>query len=207
MPTSDSPSVYIPFQPEFGYEKGVALAIAYFQREGLQPIIVAPNKTVLEFVPPLKSFARGRTVITPMNTGRVAGGRGNPALIYAPDLKQLELGLEYARGNPVVVVEDASYSCERWADEANAINLLDRKVHSVERTAEHEEILKAIDWAGNNGWSDAPGKRDLLRHLGKLKAHGWLDRDEIIAYQLVKGRHGHYESLNRLSKLIDDFSG
>ncbi|WP_213575408.1 hypothetical protein [Rhodococcus sp. USK13] len=208
MVSSEIRSAFIPFDHEVGYERAVALAAAYFNEFGLRPVIVAPNKAVLEFNERLKHYSKGRDVVTPMNENRSRVGHGVPVLIYVPALKELELGLRHANGAPVVVIEDQFNSCVAWADETGAINLLEAgKVHAVDRTPEHEELLEAIDFAGNNGWSDDYGKRDLRKLLAEAKRAGWLNKDDIVAYQLVKGRHHHYHSLVYLQEEIDKAAG
>ena len=199
-------AAYMPFRAELGFDPAVELAIAYLNHVGDSgSIVVVPLTNTIRYSPPLERYSKRRTVLTPKNSNRSQIGYGNPALVYAPSLKELELASRYTRDSPIVVVEDLSFSCARWADEIGAVNLIEKRIHSTDRSAEHQQILEAIDWAGNNGWFDAPGKRDLHRALGDLVALGKLDKEEILAYQIVRGRHGHYNSLVHLGKEIDKF--
>lgn len=197
-------AAYVPFHPEIGFDRAVELAKAYLHEVGgNNAIVVVPLKTTFEYSEPLKNYARDRTVLTPRNSNQNMIGIGHPVLAYAPALKELVLASRYAGEKPIAVVEDPSFPCTRWADEIGAINLVEQKVHTVQRAPEHQKILEAIDWAGNNGWGDAPGRRDLRRHLEELADLGALDKYEVLAYQIVRGRHGFGESLQRLSEEID----
>ena len=199
-------AAYIPFRAESGFDPAVELAIAYLNHVGdAGSIVVVPLTNTIRYSHLLERYAKRRTVLTPRNSSRSRVGYGHPALVYAPGLKELELASQYTRDCPIVVVEDPSFSCARWADEIGAVNLIEKRIHSTHRSSEHQQILEAIDWAGNNGWFDAPGKRDLLRALDDLVALGKFDKEEILAYQIVRGRHGHSDSLIHLSKEIDKF--
>ncbi|WP_158306542.1 hypothetical protein [Rhodococcus opacus] len=46
-------------------------------------------------------------------------------------------------------------------------------MHAVDRPPEQEKLLEATDFAGNNGWSDDYGKRDLRKLLAEAKQSGW----------------------------------
>ncbi|MBY8863166.1 hypothetical protein K7711_42325 [Nocardia sp. CA2R105] len=201
-------AAYIPFRPEAGYDPAVELGVAFLDRIGAHTtaIILAPQKSSIEYSQPLKRYATNRTVLTPLNSNRIGGAFGRPTLVYAPALKELELAMRYAGDQPIAVVEDSSFSCARWADEIGAINMVERRFHAVDRSQEHQRILERIDFAGNNGWGDAPRLRDLRRHLGELQQIDALNKDEVLAYQLVRGRHGFYESLTHLGKEIDKIS-
>ncbi len=198
-------AAYIPFSSDIGFDRAVTLAAGFLNHVGgaETAIVIAPRKRVVDFSPPLRRYSQGRTVLTPLNANRSALGYGHPALVYAPALKELELAQRYARDSPVVVVEDPSFSCSRWADEVGAMNLAEKRIHSVRRSENHQKILERIDFAGNNGWGDAPGKRDLRRHLAELARISELDKAEILAHQLVHGKHGNYGSLSYLGEEID----
>ncbi|NKY86547.1 hypothetical protein [Nocardia veterana] len=181
------------------------LAAAFLSHQGAAStaIVIVPQMQILNYSSRLQRFSQNRTVLTPQNAHQSRIGYGHPALVYAPALKELELAQRYTRDQPIAVVEDPSFSCAAWADEIGAINLVERQVHSVSRSADHQKLLERIDFAGNNGWGDAPGKRDLRRYLAELAEIGALNKEEIMAHQLVHGRHCHYKSLTYLSDEID----
>lgn len=210
MPTELPTAAYFPSDSPYSAEASVELAIAFVLQHDPNPVVVVPYTRTLSWCEPLESFAKKRTVLTPLNDGRVRDNtRGRGMLVYAPALKEMELALRHSKGAPIAVVEDLAWSAEKWADEAGAANLVadPPRLHSTKRTADHEKILKAIDWAGNNGWHDVPGKRDLVRLLGELQSIGKLDKAEVVAYQLVQGRHHHYTALVELEKQIDKLIG
>ncbi|WP_227981242.1 hypothetical protein [Nocardia spumae] len=198
-------AAYIPFDTDMGLDPAVELAAGFLKRVGADEaaIVILPEKRVLGVSGPLQRFSRNRTVLTPRNANQSALAYGHPALVCAPGLKELELARRYTRDNPVVVVEDPSFSCGFWADEIGALNLVERRIHMTTRPERHRKILEGIDYAGTNGWGDAPGKRDLHRYLAELAEIDALDKNEILAHQLVHGRHGHYGSLTCLGREID----
>ncbi|WP_169812183.1 hypothetical protein [Nocardia xishanensis] len=200
-------AAYIPFRRETGYDPAVEMAAAFLERLGAcsSAIVIVPQKGTLDYSGPLKQYARNRTILTPRNSNQSPIGLGHPALVYAPALKELELATRYTRDSPIAVVEDQFFSCARWADEIGAVNLVELRIHSTERSVAHQRILERIDFAGDSGWADAPGKRDLIRHLGELAEIDALDKDEILAYQLIRGRYRYSEFLARLGEEIDGF--
>lgn len=199
--SADFPTAaYFPYNPDTGFAAAVQLAIAFVLRHDPNPTILVPYTRTLSLTPSLESFAKKRPVLTPLNEGRSHAVRGNAMLVYAPALKELELAMRYGRRGPIAVVEDPSWPADSWVDEIGAANFgsVPPRIQSVSRTPEHERILKAIDWAGNSGWHDAPGKRDLVRLLCELDGIGKRDKAEIVAYQLV---HGQTTTTKRLSAL------
>jgi hypothetical protein len=52
-------------------------------------------------------------------------------------------------------------------------------------SAAARELYDRIEFNGNNGWADAPGKRDAIRDLRELKAMGELDADLLHGYMLT----------------------
>ncbi|MFR9774312.1 hypothetical protein [Nocardia sp. SC052] len=166
-------------------------------------IVVVAQKGTLGYSGVLERYADNRTVLSPQNEHEVRIGYGHPALVYAPGLKQLELATRYVQDRPIAVVEDPSFRCVRWAEEIGAFDLVELKIHSSARSAEHQRILERIDRLGSDGWRDAPGKRELRLCLHDLLRLGVLDKDEIIAYRLVHGKRALYESLTHLGDEID----
>ncbi|MBF6352051.1 MULTISPECIES: hypothetical protein [Nocardia] len=111
-------AAYIPFQPEYGYNRAVELAIPFLDRvDARGTIVVVPQKNTLTFCAPLNTYAKGRPVLTPKNSNQSGIGYGRPALVYAPGQRELALATEFARNAPIAVVEDAGFSSSRWADE------------------------------------------------------------------------------------------
>ncbi|MEV0111330.1 hypothetical protein AB0H42_34085 [Nocardia sp. NPDC050799] len=197
-------AAYIPIQPEHGYNRAVELAIAFLDHvDARGTIVVVPQKNTLTFCAPLNTYAKGRPVLTPKNSNQSGIGYGRPALVYAPGQRELALATEFARNAPIAVVEDAGFSSSRWADEIGAVNLIEKRIHAVDRSAEHQQLLERIEFAGNNGWGDAYGLRDLRHLLGELQERSLLDKDEVLAYLIVHGKAHHYDALVRVGKEID----
>lgn len=179
------------------------MAEQHLSRAGGFPVIVAPTRLVLRFVAPLRILAGRWPVLTPANESRSRVGYGRPALIYTPTLKELELGLRHAAGDPVVVVEHPDHPWRSWADEAGATNIVECRPHTLARSAAHEALLARIDRTGDDGWADRRGRADLNRLLAEAHEHGWLQAQHILAYQLVKGRNNDLGALTRLARTIE----
>jgi hypothetical protein len=99
-------------------------------------------------------------------------------------------------GEHTFVLEWGSDDLSGWARHAGAVDFDEKQTMVPTITAEALELYAAIDWNGNNSWRDAPGKRDALRDLRKLKAMGELDPLDLAGYMI--GRHGEHAIKNLL---------
>ena len=63
------------------------------------------------------------------------------------------------------------------------------------------EALDRLEFAGNNGWGDAPGKRDAKRILGEMRSVGSLDVALITSALAARGVSAHaLKQLRSLAK-------
>ena len=84
-----------------------------------------------------------------------------------------------------------------WAATVSAVDLSSGET-AAGPGSEVESLLDDLDWAGNNGWFDAPGKRDTRRLLKKLADTGTAPAF-IIGAMLARGHTK--DSLRHLRKL------
>lgn len=141
---------------------------------------------------------KGVDFVTEKSSGRL-GNQARVVVILHPTLKLLSRALPSDSTSQVVVVEFATVRMHGWAAANGALNVATREVPDSLGVAE-TELYERILWNGNNGWSDAAGKRDALHDLRELRAMGKLDKDLLIGY-LVSRKH--YEAVVRLGKLVD----
>lgn len=74
-----------------------------------------------------------------------------------------------------------------WASACRALNLVNGKP-TPEPTVGTMSLLEQLHFAGNNGWFDAPGKRDALQLLAELHATAPEAAAQFIAsYMLGMG--------------------
>lgn len=99
-------------------------------------------------------------------------------------------------GKRTFVLEWGSDDLSGWARHAGAVHFDEKQTMVPTITAEALELYAVIDWNGNNSWGDAPGKRDALRDLRKLKAMGELEPVDLAGYMI--GRHGDHAIKNLL---------
>ena len=83
-----------------------------------------------------------------------------------------------------------------WAAALRAVDISTRSVAS-EPDEQVRKLLDDLTWAGNNGWSDDPGRRDAKRLLAELDRHE--DRQYSIGAMLAAGHS--LASLRGLEKL------
>lgn len=116
----------------------------------------------------------------------------------------LRMATTVLRGRPVVVAEHFAFPLRVWAANVSALDLESGETLSPKPlTPEVVELLGRIDWNGNNGWMDAPGKRDAIRDLTKLKDFGALDAEVVVAAMLVKHSETHIKQLVKLIEKVD----
>jgi hypothetical protein len=124
---------------------------------------------------PIETFKRGRdhsSIRSPKSFGN------GPVLVYCTGMEGLQ---KAARGDdrPIAYVAWGNDPwVPGWAAVVGAVDL-STGLPSEPPTAEVRELFDALDFAGNHGWHDVPGKRDAVRLLGEL--------DELVARNYVVG--------------------
>lgn len=93
------------------------------------------------------------------------------------------------RGAYAFVLEWGSDDLSGWARHNNAIDFDTKQELQPSLSTAAVELYRRIDWNGNNGWHDAPGKRDAIRDLRTLREIGELDTADLGGYMV--GRHGN----------------
>lgn len=92
-------------------------------------------------------------------------------------------------GTHAFVLEWASYDLSGWARHNHAVHFDTKLTLEPSLSPEALELYGRIDWNGNNGWHDTPGKRDALRDLRKLRELGELDTADLGGFMI--GQHGN----------------
>lgn len=209
----DVRAAYVPWVAELEGDPAPVRAAAAFLADAapdLEPVLVAPSRFMAS-QDAVSEFASGaRVVVTPKNLDSVRDSHGSPVLVYKPTLKELVIAMRHRGAQPIAVVEANDISWAAWAAEIAALNLLDNTVLTPPtRTAAQRGLFDAIDHVGNNGWADDPSRRDLRRMLKDLSDLGPINKDELVAYQLVHPKHRarSFDALVRLGAEIGRVSG
>ncbi|WP_216892069.1 hypothetical protein [Nocardia alni] len=117
-------------------------------------------------------------------------------------MKELTLATKYTQEHPIAIVEDLSFSCRRWADEIGAINLVDATIHSIQRPSHTRRSWNGSTSLATTAGMTRPANETCAATSVSLPISA-LDKDEIIAYQLVHGRYKFFDSLTHLSQEVD----
>lgn len=126
-------------------------------------------------------------------------GRQSVILLYYPTRRLFDrTALRSAKY--VVVAEWPDEPLETWAAKRRAWNARTRATMSLDISPEITETYGRILWNGNNGWHDAPGKRDALRDLEALRDRNLLIKEQLIGYLLGEKSSS---ALDQLEKLVD----
>lgn len=170
---------------------GTRDAKAFLQEAGIRASVVAA---------PLARDAREHT------KGRVISERsGGPqdddvVLVLGPTIKLMSKILK--NRNATLVIGEWPSTPLRWVGRlVGALDIARNKRLSVELDDAVLEALRAIDWAGNNGWSDKLGKRDAERQISTLRADSVFDPELVSAYMMATGHSP--ESIERLHKIMN----
>jgi hypothetical protein len=188
----------VPWVENLPLEDRAALAIDWItDRErdsGRRASVIVPlARTYQE---PIESFKKSRPWASVRSSSKL--GRG-PVVVFSTGMEGLDRAARLAQDDAVSYVAwgDDDW-LPGWAATVAAIDLL-----SGESVAppgpDVESLLDDLDWAGNNGWFDAPGKRDALRLLKELADIGAAPAF-IIGAMLARG-HSR-DSLKHLRKLV-----
>jgi hypothetical protein len=105
-------------------------------------------------------------------------------------------------GSYAVGVEFATEKLHGWAAFTGAFNIKSKETMSPQLSAAARELYERIEFNGNNGWADAPGKRDAIRDLRELKDKGERDVDLLRGCMLARVRTSDV-ALERLVKLVE----
>lgn len=111
------------------------------------------------------------------------------AIHFWPSIDDLA-SMRPSRAGYALVLEWASDDLSGWARHNRAVHLDTNQVLAPTLSPESLKLYKRIDWNGNNGWHDKPGKRDALRDLRQLRELDELDVDDLAGYMI--GRHDNY---------------
>jgi hypothetical protein len=122
-------------------------------------------------------------------------------LLLHPTYKLMSHGRS-GDGSHTVVVEFATEKLHGWAAFAGAFNIKSKETMSPQLSAAALELYERIEFNGNNGWADTPGKRDAIRDLRELKAMGELNVDLLRGYMLTRTQPSD-TALERLIRLVD----
>lgn len=170
---------------------GTREAKAFLQGSGNRSFVVAA---------PLARDAREHT------KGRVISERdGNPQdddviLVVGPTIKLLSKIL-VSHESTLVIGEWPSTPLLWFGRLVGALDIQTGKRLNAELDESVLESLRAIDWAGNNGWSDKLGKRDVENQISKIRANSVFDPELVSAYMMVT-RHSP-ESIELLHKIMN----
>lgn len=143
--------------------------------EGRQAGVVLPQRRHYDA---LGGFDKGRPSGTPRSHAKLTAG---PVLVYAANMDMLDLGGHVANGSSIVVVDWALKWLPGWAAVVTAVNLQSGEATAAFQ-AETTELLDQLDWAGNNGWFDKPGKRDAKRLLAEIDLPTAHVQGAMLAY-------------------------
>lgn len=136
--------------------------------------------------------------VTEKSSGHL-GDQARVVVILHPTLKLLSRALPSDGSSKVVVVESPTVRLHGWAVASGALNVATLEVPAPLAPAQ-AQLYERILWNGNNGWADAPGKRDALHDLRELRALGKLNKGLLIGYMVSRT---YYDDVVRLGKLVD----
>jgi hypothetical protein len=117
--------------------------------------------------------------------GKWVGG-GGPILAWLPTFDAFVEATRKA-GAAICAVEHPDSPLSGWAIATRAIDLGTGGPTPDTRSPEIAELLDHLVFAGNNGWTDSPGKRDARRLLAELKSAGALDEGLVIGHVIASG--------------------
>lgn len=100
----------------------------------------------------------------------------------------------------IVAAEYPTNPLLTWAAKREAWDLRSEETMALNLSPETKKLYDRILWNGNNGWRDAPGKRDARRDLNELRDRGVLDKEQLLGY-LVGEKSSR--TLEHLASLID----
>lgn len=189
----DYRAAWLPFDPDNGQTAaGLRLAVSWVEREskdqGRAALLVTPRKDIDQYEAPLREFAARHEWGTRRGGMRRRPAGGRPVLVHWPMFDDLVYASSLARGASLCATEWPGVPLAGWASAVGALNLVTGET-TPRPGDDMVALLDHLRFAGNNGWFDAPGKRDALRLLGELRAvDPRLDARFIAGYMLGMGK-------------------
>lgn len=189
----DYRAAWVPFDRDDGQTPAVlGLAVAWVKQEcmeqGRDGLLITPKKNISLYAEPIQEFAARHKWITRLGGMRRQPADGGPVLVHCPMFDDLHYAAGLARDSSLCVTEWPDVPLAGWASAVGALNLVTGE--TTPRPA--DEVVRLLDrlhFAGNNGWSDGPGKRDALLLLSELRTTApQLDQWFIAGYMLGMGK-------------------
>jgi hypothetical protein len=187
----------VPWVGNVPLEERAALAIDWItDRErdsGRRASVIVPQ--AITYQDPIERFKKGRPWASYRSSGKLSRG---PVLVFSTGMEGLDRAARLAQDGAISYVAwgDDDW-LPGWAAAVAAVDLLSGEAVAVPGP-NVESLLDDLDFAGNNGWFDAPGKRDALRLLKELADIGTAP-GFIIGAMLATGHTK--DSLKHLRKL------
>lgn len=184
-------ATWVPFN-DGDLDLPAALAVEWVERECAEQntggLLVTPKATIDGHVEGIRAFAAKHGHTSARSGRRRRSGGDGPVLAYLPDMGDLEFAGSRARRSSLCAVEHPIFRLAGWAAARDAVNLATGEAPTP-LDDEVTTLLEHLAFAGNNGWFDAPGKRDARRILGEMRAAApALDADFLAGYVLGKGQ-------------------
>lgn len=107
---------------------------------------------------------------------------------FSPSIDDLA-AMSPQRSAHAFVLEWGSDDLSGWARHNHAVRLDTEEELEPLLSADALELYERIDWNGNNGWHDTPGKRDAVRDLRRLREINELELNDLAGYMI--GRHSN----------------
>ena len=192
MSAPDQNTAWLPFDSQRGQtDDALALAIEWVEHEcaglGAVGLLVLPRKSLGFYASPIEDFARRHAWTS--RRGAVSGRARDcgPVLVHCPGYEELEYADLIARRAPLCVTEWPDVPLKGWAAARGTVDLGTDELTQPPGD-EAVKLLEHLHFAGNNGWFDAPGKRDARRLIAELaEVAPECDGRYIAAYMLGLG--------------------
>jgi hypothetical protein len=153
--------------------------------EGKTGLLIMPPSTNVRDWEPLREFASVNDRTTRRGGMRTNPERNRPVLAFMPDLDEVEYAASLSNGSSLCVMEAPNVPLAGWASACGAHNVVTGQMTPPPKD-DIVRLLNDLKTAGNNGWSDIPGKRDAISLLRRLRAAAPdLDSDFIAGYMLA----------------------
>lgn len=164
-------------------EQRAELAIRWIvgqeRASGRRAGLITPRMT--DYRGPIETFKRGRAHSSLRSPKPIGDG---PVLVYCTGMDGLDKAASMDERAIAYVAWANDPWLPGWAAIVEAVDLTSNR--PVEPPADQvRELLDDLDFAGNNGWYDQPGKRDARRLLGQLDGH--VSRDYTAGAMLALG--------------------
>lgn len=187
----DYRAAWVPFDHDNGQTPALlSLAVDWVEREyvaqGTSGVLIVSKKPISDYPRPIRKFAAQNEGTTRRGSAphRTAPG---PVLAHSLLLDDLDYAEHLARGSSLCATEWPDVPLAGWAAARGALNLVTGEI-TPRPAADVVVLLDHLHFAGNNGWSDRPGKRDAERLLRELRAAAPdLDARYLVSYQFGLG--------------------